>query len=724
VPPPETSQHLVRMTPPLLDGRGFQDLVDEAKRRIPQYCPEWTDHNVADPGVMLIELFAWMTDLLLYRVNQVPDRDFLQFLSLIGARPRPAVPARTELAFWLTTATTSARVIPRGIEIATRQTETRPSLIFTTDADLHLVVPHLRYLWLARRLTEDGVPRDLGEDMSGLLDGHIQRRVETFQATPREGDAFYLGFADSGGFPDTLAAQIVRLRIQCEAMAGSAINQEDPPINWEFWDGTSWLSLQPRPDVLTLLQAREPDCLQLGPRLDNTRGLNRDGEVVLVIPRTSTVAEPRIGADTLPRATWLRCRAARVRTGDTKELFYDHSPALRGIQAEGLGGMVDAMHATEIVGEVLGRSDGTPSQTFDLLHPPILPRLGELPKTVEVSRPDGTFDRWTEVASFGDSAPTDPHFTLDELTGEVRFGPRLRHASGEERQYGLVPPRGHLIRFTRYGTGGGLGGNVPRGALQVPKSAADLSYVKWVTNLLPATGGQNAESLEAYKLRGPQLVRSREVAVTRADFEHHARAASPQIARVRCVTARPTAAADVVHAGPGYVRLLLVPAVATTDEHVRAGDLELPAGLRQQVGTYLAERCPVGIEVVPSTPEYRRVRVVARLVTRAEPEGPSVDQERKLAAVRDDAQRRLFRFIHPVTGWSTGDGWPFGQTLTPGDVYPLLQAVPGVLYVSVVRFQEVDAQGKDLGLEQPLLRLAETEILCSAADHDVVVEAE
>ena len=57
-----------------LDDRRFQDIVDQAKRLIPQYCPEWTDHNVSDPGVALIELFAWMTDLLLYRVNQVPDK--------------------------------------------------------------------------------------------------------------------------------------------------------------------------------------------------------------------------------------------------------------------------------------------------------------------------------------------------------------------------------------------------------------------------------------------------------------------------------------------------------------------------------------------------------------------------------------------------------------------------------------------------------------------------
>src|SRR6185437_16812903 len=99
---------------PKLDDRTFQSLVDEAKARIPQYCPEWTDHNVSDPGVMLIELFAWMTDILLYRLNEVPERDFLKFLELIGARPRPAVPATAELTFWFTAPSTGTREIRHG----------------------------------------------------------------------------------------------------------------------------------------------------------------------------------------------------------------------------------------------------------------------------------------------------------------------------------------------------------------------------------------------------------------------------------------------------------------------------------------------------------------------------------------------------------------------------------------------------------------------------------
>ena len=57
-----------------LDDRRFQDLVSEARLRITRSCPEWTEHNVSDPGVTLIELFAWMTEMTIYRLNRVPDK--------------------------------------------------------------------------------------------------------------------------------------------------------------------------------------------------------------------------------------------------------------------------------------------------------------------------------------------------------------------------------------------------------------------------------------------------------------------------------------------------------------------------------------------------------------------------------------------------------------------------------------------------------------------------
>src|ERR1700716_957887 len=86
---------------PNLDDRRFQDLVDDAKRLVQQRCPEWTDHNVSDPGVTLIETFAWMTDQVLYRLNRVPERNYIKFLELIGVRLFPPTAARVAITFWL-----------------------------------------------------------------------------------------------------------------------------------------------------------------------------------------------------------------------------------------------------------------------------------------------------------------------------------------------------------------------------------------------------------------------------------------------------------------------------------------------------------------------------------------------------------------------------------------------------------------------------------------------
>ena len=79
---------------PKLDDRNFQDLVDDAKRLIQDHCPGWTDHNVSDPGVTLIEAVAQMVDQLIYRLNRVPDLNYIRFLELIGVELRPPAASR------------------------------------------------------------------------------------------------------------------------------------------------------------------------------------------------------------------------------------------------------------------------------------------------------------------------------------------------------------------------------------------------------------------------------------------------------------------------------------------------------------------------------------------------------------------------------------------------------------------------------------------------------
>ena len=124
---------------PNLDDRRFQDLVDDAKRLVQQRSPEWTDHNVSDPGVTLIELFAWMTDQLLYRLNRVPDRHYVKFLELLGVRLFPPIAARAAVTFWLTAPQPETVRIAAGTQVATVRTEADAAIVFATLDELAIV---------------------------------------------------------------------------------------------------------------------------------------------------------------------------------------------------------------------------------------------------------------------------------------------------------------------------------------------------------------------------------------------------------------------------------------------------------------------------------------------------------------------------------------------------------------------------------------------------------
>lgn len=81
---------------PPLDDRNYTDILQDAIARIPVHNPEWTNFNDSDPGVTLIQLFAFMTESILYRANQIPERNRLKFLQLLGI---PLVPAAAAQGF-------------------------------------------------------------------------------------------------------------------------------------------------------------------------------------------------------------------------------------------------------------------------------------------------------------------------------------------------------------------------------------------------------------------------------------------------------------------------------------------------------------------------------------------------------------------------------------------------------------------------------------------------
>src|SRR6266496_2534126 len=83
---------------PNLDDRRWSDLVEEGRALIPVFGPEWTDHNVHDPGITLMELLAWVAETDIYAVNQIADRHRRKLLELIGVTPQPPRAARTVIS--------------------------------------------------------------------------------------------------------------------------------------------------------------------------------------------------------------------------------------------------------------------------------------------------------------------------------------------------------------------------------------------------------------------------------------------------------------------------------------------------------------------------------------------------------------------------------------------------------------------------------------------------
>src|SRR5262245_3623266 len=115
---------------PILDDRSFQQLAGELKARIPVYNPEWTDHNESDPGITLLELFAFQAENLLYRFNQIPEATYLEFLRLLQLPLRPAQAAHALLTF-----TTEA---PAGVPVEVKTVATAGKLEFQTLTEAHV----------------------------------------------------------------------------------------------------------------------------------------------------------------------------------------------------------------------------------------------------------------------------------------------------------------------------------------------------------------------------------------------------------------------------------------------------------------------------------------------------------------------------------------------------------------------------------------------------------
>jgi predicted phage baseplate assembly protein len=720
-----------------LDDRTFNDLVEECILRIPRYCPEWTNHNPGDPGITLIELFAWLTDQMLMRFNQVPRRNYVAFLELLGIRLEPPAPAWCELTFYLTKAQPEPIRIPYATEVATVRTETQEAIIFSTDEEFAIGNPQIRHFLTG--LTEEDRQENL-RDRSPTNNQwwNLEETLLFDESSPN--NCFYLVLQQD--LENPIIGNVIALTFRGEAARSTGINPDDPPLKWEAWNGQNWQS--------TILRKPEDDKTkgfsfsELGQQ--GTNPLIDGADVILHLPQQL----PSTDFGTEYRGHWIRCVYTYPRE---LQPSYSSSPSIVGIAVRSIGGAVNASECIRIENELLGVSDGKPGQLFKLQAKPILKRKED--EYIEVRPINSPAEIWQEVTDFADSGPDDLHYTIDAQTGMIQFGPLIREptqikqrtrersqiqpggtivrrnptetrnlsnvqpdygtgAPNEalERQYGKVPPPGAEIYMTAYRTGGGSRGNVQAEKLIVIKQA--IPYVKSVVNYQPATGGIDPESLDEAVIRVPQILRTRASAVTPEDFENVAKTATRSVARAHCLT-------DAMNTTPGRVTLLIVPKVETETMDFRLGMnpdryFVLNSLLETEILEYMKDRKPLGVQVKLQEPEYVGVSVTTEVIVE-----PKCNNPRAIEQIRTQLLIALYRFLNPLTGGIEGKGWDLGRPVSRSDIFGLCQKIPGVRYLGMVELFELRKYVSGWFREDPpqdMINPGSLGLICSWADEE------
>jgi predicted phage baseplate assembly protein len=580
---------------------------------------------------------------MVYRLNRVPEKNYIKFLELLGLQRKAASSARTELTFWLSAPLPLAPnndqsvLVPAATEI--RSDITDEEVLFTTDRTLEIVPPRLVQVRRQHEINKNYYPR-LGLETFYPFDA--QR--------PQIGDTFYLGFDPARD----LSGHILQLNFTCMPTEAVGIRREDPPWVWEVLgrDGV-W-------------QRLEPSTFE-GER-DTTGGLNNEqGQLVLYLPLTAAPAS-LYGLD----AFWLRCR---IEQRSPLQGMYTESPRVSMIEVFSLGATVPAMHSLSVQEEYLGVSSGEPGQSFILQHTPVLSLgSGETLEVEELRDGELVYVPWKQVEDFSHSSRFDRHFLLDTATGTITTGPSVRQPDGVVIQYGRVPENGRRLRFSRYRYGGGVRGNLPVGSISTMTSS--LAYVARVSNLVRAAGGRDQETMDELKLRAQRELQAQRRAVTAQDYEQFTYNASRSVARARCLTPK-----DDPDCGPGNVSILVVPAAADGLSSGSLASLHVDDHLRSQIQKHLDAYRLLTASLHIREPRYQGVKVKARIIP---------DDFVQPAEVQRRVSEELRRYLSPLpldgekpllAAGENWDGWSFGRDLFTAEVVSLIQQVPLVKYV-------------------------------------------
>jgi Baseplate J-like protein len=391
---------------------------------------------------------------------------------------------------------------------------------------------------------------------------------------------------------------------------------------------------------------------------DETSGLTLSGGIVVELgENVEKWQNATVGADLY----WVRLLHADDRAGPIAVRHLSLNTTL-------------AQHVVTLENEILGTSNGRPSQIFRAARAPMLGdvelqvREPSIPSDIGSDKENVTVTRdakgaireiwikWREVRDIESCDKRDRSFCVDRQTGTIYFGDGV---------HGLIPPSGaNNIRLRRYRIGGGRKGNQPAQSIKQLRSPAP--YVAAVTNHAPACGGEDLESWESVTERGATWLRNGGRAVTVEDYEDLARQASPSIGRAKCYASL-NLVTDPVGSRlcPGSVSVVIVPRSLARQ----------PTPTQQQVSAvhqFLSTRQLANLELIVVPPTYAPLAVEAEVCAK---EGliPS-----ELVAI---CESRIEEFLHPTFGAQQKSGWQFGELPAQSDLQAALESVPGVDHV-------------------------------------------
>lgn len=692
------------LAPPRLDDRGYADLRAELIRRIPVHSPEWTDYNATDPGIALVELFSFLGDNLLYRLNRAPEAAKLAFLQLLNVPPRPAQVALAQVRIDLPKGALDP-LTPNFSPTAPRLQLAAGSVLFQPTGEVTALPVEL--VGYVKQPYTDVLPPEAKASVNQLLASHLGSAptltaYKPVPMPPPKGGALppatstsssatvdgnlwlallapeaVLKAIDTGDAAANLdlvrralAGHIINLGVRTDdALCGpaDALQCPDP--------GTSGPRWPVRYDISTdafsgpLNQVDKIVYRRLSVVGDTTGGITQSGIVRLRFPNADGTGALPFGAWTAdsfeppdddlmgvgglpPRLDDPKLAARVVAWIRMQRIDPTHPPIrVRLIDAN----MVLAEQAVTAAPELLGSGSGRAGQTVTLSKSPVI--LGS--ETIQV-RADAGWDAWTRVDDIALAGPDDPFYQLDPIAGTVTFGDGV---------HGRIPLPGQAIRVLGYRFGGGAAGNVGAGGISRVRGA-ELS----VTNPLPAEGGQDAETPAQAQARIPTVLRARDRAVCVEDFSDIAlQTPGVLVGRAQVLPRhKPFERADGI---PGVVTLIVLPARDLITPETPTPDREM----LRKVCAWLEPRRLVTTELYVTPPEY--VTVDISIAVDAQP-GTSEE------TLRNWVELGLRQHFAPLPPYGPdGSGWPFGRAVRDRDAEAAALRVQGVALVNEVIVQ-------------------------------------